>query len=91
MAKADATRKKQSAPAAISVYNQNKESVIQLNQGNGAAPARMALRLLGDKTPAETRHKQIAFKAWQIWREEGCPEGREILHWLQAERELGLK
>ena len=27
-------------------------------------------------------------RAYQIWEEEGRPEGREIEHWLQAEGEL---
>jgi len=27
-------------------------------------------------------------RAYQIWEEEGRPEGREIDHWLQAEGEL---
>lgn len=30
----------------------------------------------------------IAKRAWEIWQREGCPEGREMDHWLQAEREL---
>jgi hypothetical protein len=30
----------------------------------------------------------IALRAWQIWKEEGCPVGKEVEHWLQAEREL---
>ena len=29
-------------------------------------------------------------RAWEIWQNEGCPHGREVEHWLQAERELGL-
>ena len=27
-------------------------------------------------------------RAYQIWEEQGRPEGREAEHWLQAEREL---
>ncbi|MCC6933345.1 MAG: DUF2934 domain-containing protein [Deltaproteobacteria bacterium] len=30
----------------------------------------------------------IASRAYQIWKAEGCPEGRSDDHWLQAEREL---
>lgn len=30
----------------------------------------------------------IAERAWLIWQEEGCPEGRDLQHWLRAEREL---
>ena len=30
----------------------------------------------------------IAERAWLIWQEEGCPEGRDLQHWLRAEQEL---
>ena len=33
----------------------------------------------------------VQMRAWEIWREEGCPEGRQLEHWLRAEKELGLK
>ena len=45
-------------------------------------------------TPTECSRfdaKAVADRAYQIWRSEGCPEGRSMAHWLQAERELGLK
>jgi hypothetical protein len=31
---------------------------------------------------------EIAARAHQIWRAEGEPAGRDVEHWLQAEREL---
>jgi hypothetical protein len=30
----------------------------------------------------------IQERAYQIWQEEGCPEGREQEHWLRAEAEI---
>jgi hypothetical protein len=30
----------------------------------------------------------IADRAYQLWESEGKPEGRDIDHWLQAEREI---
>jgi hypothetical protein len=30
----------------------------------------------------------IAFRAWEIWQREGCPEGRALEHWVQAEQEI---
>lgn len=30
----------------------------------------------------------IRLRAWLIWQREGCPDGRDRDHWLQAEREL---
>ncbi len=32
--------------------------------------------------------QMVALKAWQIWREEGCPEGRSDYHWKLAEEAL---
>ena len=36
-------------------------------------------------TPDQT---EIALRAWEIWQREGCPEGRDLDHWLRAEQEL---
>ena len=33
--------------------------------------------------------EKIRLRALEIWKEEGCPEGRAREHWEQAERELG--
>lgn len=33
-------------------------------------------------------HDEIAAQAYQIYLREGCPEGRDLDHWLQAEIEL---
>ena len=32
--------------------------------------------------------ERIRLRALEIWREQGCPEGRAREHWEQAEREL---
>ena len=34
--------------------------------------------------PAE----KIAARAYEIWQANGCPDGRDLDHWFQAEREL---
>jgi len=39
----------------------------------------------GDGQP---KHDEIARLAHSIWRAEGCPVGRDLDHWLQAESEL---
>jgi hypothetical protein len=41
----------------------------------------------GDMT-TETE-KAIQARAYEIWQEQGSPEGRADEHWQQAERELG--
>lgn len=33
--------------------------------------------------------EKIRLRALEIWREQGCPEGRAREHWEQAEREMG--
>ena len=31
----------------------------------------------------------IAVRAYQLWLAEGCPDGRALAHWTQAQHELG--
>ncbi len=35
------------------------------------------------------REERIRLRALEIWREQGCPDGRAKEHWEQAEREMG--
>ena len=35
------------------------------------------------------REERIRLRALEIWREQGCPNGRAREHWEQAEREVG--
>ena len=42
------------------------------------------------ESPRIPGHQQITERARAIWQAEGCPEGRDFDHWLQAERELTL-
>ena len=37
---------------------------------------------------AAGRDERIAVRAYAIWQEAGCPEGRAPAHWLQAETEI---
>jgi hypothetical protein len=37
---------------------------------------------------AASSEATIAARAYAIWEEQGYPEGRELDHWLQAEREI---
>lgn len=36
------------------------------------------------------REERLQQRAYEIWEAEGCPEGRDIDHWIQAERELAV-
>lgn len=37
--------------------------------------------------PGAPDHDSIAFRAWEIWLSEGCPDGRDVDHWIRAEQE----
>jgi hypothetical protein len=52
-----------------------------------ATDTRIAARPSADD--AATRER-IATRAYAIWLEAGQPEGRDIEHWLEAQRQLGL-
>lgn len=36
-------------------------------------------------------HKQISVRAYEIWEQEGRPEGRDLDHWDRAVLEIGLR
>ncbi len=43
-----------------------------------------------ENTPSETPVacadlEAIAARAYAIWQEQGCPEGRDMEHWIEAE------
>jgi Protein of unknown function (DUF2934) len=40
------------------------------------------------KAAAQERFCLVRRRAFEIWIERGCPEGRDVEHWLLAEREL---
>lgn len=43
------------------------------------------------ESSSSSEFEAIAFRAWQIWQEEGCPEGRDKEHWLRAEKEMSRR
>ena len=34
------------------------------------------------------REQRIRVRAYEIWKTAGCPEGKSVEHWLQAEAEI---
>src|SRR5437868_3517806 len=48
-------------------------------------PADASARASSRRTPT---HEEISARAYWIWVELGYPAGRDLEHWLQAEREL---
>lgn len=37
---------------------------------------------------AQISNDAIAQRAYELWQEEGCPDGRALEHWLRAEASL---
>lgn len=37
----------------------------------------------------DQREDQIRQRAYEMWEQEGCPEGREHAHWDEAARQIG--
>ncbi len=54
------------------------------NGGGKTAPATSATASAAT-TPAQD---PIALRAYQIWQESGCPDGKDKEHWFRAEREV---
>jgi hypothetical protein len=42
-------------------------------------------------TPSTLTAGTIAQRAYEIWKESGCPNGKDQEHWFRAERELRAK
>jgi len=36
----------------------------------------------------DERERRITARAFELWKEEGAPDGRALIHWLQAEKEI---
>lgn len=43
---------------------------------------------MGDQQVQQPTPLQIAQAAYLLWEREGRPEGRDVAHWLRAERQL---
>ncbi len=47
--------------------------------------------MVAEGSPPHLLSDDIALRAYEIWCDEGCPEGRALDHWLRAEQEkLGM-
>ena len=36
----------------------------------------------------DERDRRITARAFELWQKEGAPDGRALIHWLQAEKEI---
>jgi hypothetical protein len=48
----------------------------------------MAKQFLQASEGQNVSHESIARRAYEIWQTEGCPDGRDMEHWLRALSEL---
>lgn len=55
---------------------------------NSIKPSRLSPESPSSRPLAPTQD-QIAALAHAIWIDRGCPVGRDVDHWLEAERQLG--
>ena len=39
----------------------------------------------------DEREESIRNRAYLIWKEEGCPQGQDLSHWLRAEQEIATR
>jgi Protein of unknown function (DUF2934) len=40
------------------------------------------------ETKNENHHEEIAHLAYAAWQRDGCPQGRDLNYWLEAETQL---
>lgn len=66
-------------------------SVQTLRALNGHMGHQIQRQVLRSALEKKIYDHMIALRAWQIWKAEGCPLGKEVEHWLQAEEELQLR
>jgi len=71
---------------------QQAERYRGLERYLGDAAAIKAISELSEElemTAAELeRHLRIRARAHEIWLQQGCPAGRDVEHWVTAEREI---
>jgi transcription initiation factor TFIIIB Brf1 subunit/transcription initiation factor TFIIB len=76
----------------IDELRQQAERFRRLEMSISDAAAIKAINELSDElemTAAELeRHHRIRERAHEIWLERGCPTGRDVEHWVAAEREI---
>lgn len=65
-----------------------EQKIVMSKKGSEAVRPSSILQPSEQAAGAVLSNDAIANRAWQIWLKEGCPEGRALEHWLQAESEL---
>lgn len=56
--------------------------------GRSEVPRAIPVVTANQEKAVEPTPEEIAAHAYVIWEHEGCPDGRDTDHWLQAEAQL---
>jgi len=74
------------APANATIRSGGEPSMVK------AAPA-SPMAAVSDSPPASSppTYEEIAARAYDLWQEQGRPEGRERENWIEAERQLAAE
>ena len=80
-------------PAAHEEFETNRQSAETNRQSTPtsaqpAKPEQISKRASMPTSARSATPEQISKRAYEIWNERGRPLGREVEHWLEAEREL---
>jgi hypothetical protein len=59
----------------------------KVSEGNGSPASETSSNSFASQN-GEISYEEIAMRAYEIYTREGMVEGRDMEHWLQAEREL---
>lgn len=78
MAKRTARREQQPRPSEVDVQQ-------------GTAEDRAPVALMEQESPGRPQPDAIARRAYEIYCEHGCQDGRDMDDWLQAEQELSVR
>jgi hypothetical protein len=82
---ADCSVSSKQATSSTSCTMDNKKSASKKTTDSCCASIDISHSFSGKKM---VDNAAIAHRAWEIWQREGCPDGRELEHWLRAEQEL---
>jgi hypothetical protein len=74
--------------SAMATAKKKTEVAASRNAGLPQGERRTVTSARTASSSAEPSYEQISERARQIWERNGCPSGRDLENWLQAETEL---
>jgi len=76
--------------SSASPLNESSESAAEHGVEHHSLPPEVTSEMNMDTegSPPKVSESMVAERAYDIWMLSGCPDGKEVEHWLQAEEEL---